>query len=57
MNYELSSSSSKHEDRHTIDANNIRQTYNMKEAQHHQDLTPEKFSENISHNYLKLGNA
>lgn len=57
MNYELSSSSYNNEDIHTRDANIIRQTYNMKEAQHHQDLTQEMFLENISHNYLKLGNA
>jgi len=57
MNYELNSSSSKNEDIHTRDANIIRQTYNMKEAQHHQDLTQEIFLENISHNCLKLGNA
>jgi len=57
MNYELSSSSSKNEDIHTRDANIIRQTYNMKEAQHHQDVTQEKVSENITHNCLKLGNA
>lgn len=41
MNYEINFGSTKHEDVHSWHGNNIRQTYNMREAQHHQAMTQE----------------